>query len=62
MTNSEMERVISKLVSVTEFLAEEVADLVDGKSSRDNAQALYERAEGIRKAALELRVTFDEFD
>jgi hypothetical protein len=64
MTNSEMERVMSKLVSVTEFLAEEIAELISEKASRGTrteVRALNTRVKKIKKAALQLRVAFDEF-
>jgi hypothetical protein len=64
MTNSEMERVMSKLVSVTEFLAEEIVEFMSERASRGTraeVRALNTRVKKIKKAALQLRVAFDEF-
>jgi hypothetical protein len=65
MFNSEMEQVIGKLVSVTELLATEVAALVDDLANRGtnaDAPGINARAQEIRQAALQLRITFDEFN
>ena len=65
MTNSQMELMITKLVMVTKFLAEQVADLVDDRADRSihtEAQGRHERAQEIRDAAFEFRTLFDGFN
>ena len=63
MTNSEMELMITKLVMVTKFLAQEVAALVDDRADRTKhtaAPGIRARAQEIRDTALELQTLFDE--
>jgi hypothetical protein len=64
MANDEIKIVLEKLVSVTEFLAEEVADLVDdraNRTTRDYVPGIKARADEIRAASAQLRTVFDEY-
>ena len=62
MTNAEIETVLDKIVSVTEFLAREIADLVDDKANRlpnEYTAGIRRRGNEIREATSQLRTIFD---
>jgi hypothetical protein len=64
MTNSEIEKVMGKLIFQTDVIAEETAELVKDLESRipkAHAKRINARVTRIKKAALDLRMAFDMY-
>ncbi len=64
MTVKEFEKVMGKLITATDAIADELSELVEDRASgipKTDARRLKARVAEIQKEALNLRIAFDQY-